>query len=149
MPRDLQMLSGRQDGTFTVSQQSKGKSEPLDLIHTLNTPTLPGCHYFVTMIEDFSRYSVVYFITKKLKVTWRIREYVRLVQTIFGRTQLIRLAQGGEYPNETLDRFCREEGFSQQFTTAYTAQQIVQEALTREGGSLYDCGRSIVVQILG
>ena len=103
--------------------------QPLDLIHTdvcgpMRTPTPKGCRYFVTMIDDFSRYCVVYFLKKKSEVTERIKEYVQFVKTLFGRTpKVIRSDQGGEYQNEVLDRFCREEGITQQFTTAYTPQQ--------------------------
>lgn len=63
-------------------QSNKKSKQPMDIIHTdvcepMNTPKPRGCHYFLTMIDDQSRYTVVYFLKKKSEVTERIKEYVQ------------------------------------------------------------------------
>lgn len=113
------------------SKKSKRKSkQPLDLIHTdvcgpMRTVTPGGCRYFLILIDDFTRFTVVYFLKKKSEVPQRVQEYVQFVKTEFGRTpKIIRSDHGGEYQSATLDSFCRAEGIRQQFTTAYTRSKM-------------------------
>src|SRR6218665_1516242 len=45
-----------------------------------------GKRYFMTMIDDSSRYTEVYLLGQKSEVPKKIKEYVRHVQTKFGKT---------------------------------------------------------------
>jgi hypothetical protein len=76
------------------------------------------------MIDDFSKYTVLYLLKNKSEVPEKIKEYVKLVQTKFSKTpKVIRSDRGGEYVNEVLTRFFKNEGITPQFTVPYTPQQ--------------------------
>jgi transposase InsO family protein len=104
-------------------------SEVLDIIHTdvcgpMQNITPAGNRYFMTMIDDYSRYTVLYLLKNKSEVPDRIKEYVRLVQTKFKKSpNVIRSDRGGEYVNENLTKFFKKEGITPQFTVPYTPQQ--------------------------
>lgn len=98
----------------------------LDLIHTdvcgpMETKSLSGFRYFITLTDDHSRYCVLYFMRKKSEVAEKIQQYVRMVQTQFNRTpKAIRSDNGGEYTCEVLKRFYRQNGILPQYTTSYS-----------------------------
>lgn len=61
-----------------VEERSK---EVLDIVYSdvsgPMTATPGGCLYYMTMIDDHSRYTVVYFLKTKSEVETKIREDVR------------------------------------------------------------------------
>src|SRR6218665_3535525 len=113
---------------FPKKSESK-TDEILDLIHTnVFWPNANynsrGERYFMTMIDDSSRYTEVYLLGKKSEVPEKIKEYVRHVQTKFGKTpKKIRSDRGGEYTAERLQTFLKDEGIQAALTTPYTPQQ--------------------------
>lgn len=104
-------------------------SQPLDLIHTdvcgpMDNPTPGGNKYLMTMIDDCTRYCVVYLLKSKSDAADKIKEYVRSVENLFGRKpRAIRSDGGGEYVGTDLLNFYKAEGIHYQFTTPYTPQQ--------------------------
>src|SRR6218665_2078129 len=75
------------------------------------------------MIDDSSRYTEVYLLGQKSEVPEKIKEYVRHVQTKFGKTpKMIRSDRGGEYTAERLQTFLKDEGIQAELTTPYTPQ---------------------------
>jgi len=98
-------------------KKSESRAEAvLDLLHTdvcgpMQTTTPSGNKYFMTVIDDFSRYTKVYLLKNKSEVPDRIREYVKYAQTKFGITpKKIRSDRGGEYTSEHLKSFLTSEG---------------------------------------
>jgi hypothetical protein len=104
-------------------------TEVLQLIHSdlcgpMQNTTPSGNRYFMTMIDDFSRYTVLYLLNNKSEATAKIKEYVKFVQTKFKKTpQVIRSDNGGEYVNDELSNFLRSEGIQSQRTVAHTPEQ--------------------------
>lgn len=90
-------------------------NQVLDHIHTdvcgpMQTPKPGGYRYFLKLTDDFSRYCAVYFLQNKSEVSDRIKEYTKYVKTLFDRApKVIRSDQGGEFQNDALDKFCKEE----------------------------------------
>lgn len=75
-------------------------TRPLDLVHTdlcgpMENTTPSGNRYFMTMIDDFSRYTVVYLLKNKSEAAGKIKQYVRWTQNKFGRKPLIIRSDGG------------------------------------------------------
>lgn len=90
----------------------------------METVTPSGNRYIMTLIDDFSRYTVVYLLRKKSEAASKIKEYVRWVKNVFGRKPLvIRSDGGGEFMNRDLQAFYESEGIKAQFTTPYSPQQ--------------------------
>ena len=81
----------------------------------MSTPR--GNKYFMTMIDDHSKYTVVYLLKHKSEVSSKIQEYVKYVQTKFRDTpKIIRSDRGGEYTGEKLKVFLKNEGIQTQLT---------------------------------
>lgn len=113
--------------SFPKKSKSKSK-EIMDLIHTdvgvseIVTPS--GNKYFMTIIDDYSRYSFVSFLKKKSEVAEKIKEFVAFARVQFGKTpKRIRSDQGGEYSSKDLLNFYKKEGIKVEFTAGYSPQQ--------------------------
>lgn len=112
---------------FPQVQERKSK-RPLDIVHTdlcgpMEHPTPSGNKYFITLIDDFSRFCVVFLLKSKDEAAEKIMEYVRWAENIFNRKPcVLRSDGGGEYVGEKLKQFCRSEGIQQQFSTPYSPQ---------------------------
>lgn len=71
-------------------KEDRQSAKVLDIIHTdicgpMNTVSPGGSRYFLTMIDDHSRYTVVYFLKKKSEAADVIEDYVSMVKNRFGR----------------------------------------------------------------
>ena len=104
-------------------------SRPGELIHSdVCGPITPisksGYRFALTLIDDFSRYTVVYLLIAKSEVPARFMEFDAIVFNKFGRhTTIIRSDNGGEYKNGRFAEYCRVHGIEQQFTTPYSSNQ--------------------------
>ena len=95
-----------------------------DLCGPMETSSLTNSHYFLTFIDDFSRYTTVYFLKKKSEVLTYFKEYCNLVIRQHELPiQALRSDNGGEYGSNAFEAFCKDEGIQQQFTVPYTPQQ--------------------------
>lgn len=110
-------------------QLSKKSTAPLDLIHTdvcgpMQTVSPSGMRYVLTFIGDFTRYTVIYLIKQKSEVEIKLKEYVEMVKTKFGRKpKVIRSDRGGEYVGKQVIGMLKGEGIRMQYTAPYTPQQ--------------------------
>jgi hypothetical protein len=90
----------------------------------METSSLTGSHYFLTFIDDFSRYTTIYFLKKKSEVLTHFKQYCNLVIRQHDLPiQVLRSDNGGEYSSGAFEAFCKDEGIQQQFTVPYTPQQ--------------------------
>lgn len=112
---------------FTVGTHTS--TEIMEYVHSdvwdpSPTASLLEKFYYVSFIDDYSKYVWVYFFTHKSKVfpifkTWRAQ-----VETHIGkRVKYLRSDNGGEYTSEEFQRYCTEEEITCHFTTVYTPQQ--------------------------
>lgn len=80
----------------------------LDLLHTdlcgpMRTQTPGGNKYFLTIIDDYSRYVKIYLLKNKSDTTEAMKEYIEMVKTKFERTpKTIRSDRGREYLKTSL-----------------------------------------------
>lgn len=101
----------------------------LDLVHTdlcgpipYITPT--GNRYVLTFIDDYSRYTKVYFLKRKSEVFEKFKIYIAEVQNQFEKQiKMIRSDNGKEYINNNLDILFKENGIIHQTTIRYTPEQ--------------------------
>lgn len=76
------------------------------------------------MIDDFSKFTVIYFIRNKSEVEQKIKEIVAMVENKFNiKPKLIRSDRGGEYFATELKDFLRKQGIRTQYTAPYSPQQ--------------------------
>lgn len=103
--------------------------EPLDLIHTdvcgpVQTVILGKKRYILTLIDDYSKYTVVYLMEHKSEVTEKTQEYINNMKTKFKKVpKIIRSDQGKEYLNASLKNFLRKEGIEMQYIMGYAPEQ--------------------------
>ena len=66
-------------------------NQPLELIHSdvcgpMNVKARCGCEYFVTFIDDYSRYGYVYLMQHKSDTFEKFKEYRAEVENQLGKT---------------------------------------------------------------
>jgi hypothetical protein len=90
----------------------------------LSSPSFSGCNYFLTLINDFSRCTWVYFLKLKSEVFDKFLAYKALVEKQYGhQIQRLRTDNGGEYVNNNFTSYCTTQGIQIQHTVPYTPQQ--------------------------
>ncbi|MCO5561640.1 hypothetical protein L7F22_015261 [Adiantum nelumboides] len=96
-----------QDGSVRVTQK-------LQLVHSdvcgpMRTPSVGNSLYFVTFIDDFSRFCWVYPLKAKSDVFAIFQHYVSMVENETGcKVQTLRTDRGGEYMSERKNRSLME-----------------------------------------
>lgn len=78
----------------------------------------------MVLIDDYSRYLVLYLLKDKAEAKECIKSYVRLVENQFKwKPQIIRSDRGAEFVNKEHQQFYRDEGIEMQLTAGYSPQQ--------------------------
>jgi len=109
-------------------------STPLELIHLdLNGPmqqvSFGGCQYFMLLIDDFTKFTAVYFLKKKSDTAESFKAYKTHVERQHqgsGKDYIIKAVRtdaGGEYTGEAFQRELRRCGIEFQSTVPYTPQE--------------------------
>ena len=104
-------------------------SQLLDLVHSdlceLNgILTRGGKRYFVTFIDDCSRYTYVYLLKHKDETFIAFKNYKAEVENQLGRKiKILRSDRGGEYFSNEFSAFCEEHGIIHQCSAPFTPQQ--------------------------
>lgn len=105
------------------------KYEVLELIHSdvcgpMHVDSVGGSRYFVTFIDDCSRYTTIYFIKKKDQVLQKFKEYVAAVENQHGKkVKVLRSDNGGEYVSAVFAEYCISRGIKQEFSVPRTPEQ--------------------------
>lgn len=100
-----------------------------DLVHTdlggpIEVPTARGSRFYMSMVDDYSRYTIIYLIRNKSDAEDRIREYCALVKTQFDHyPKVIRSDGGGEYGSNSLKKYFDDHGIVHHRTAPYSPQQ--------------------------
>ena len=110
----------------------------LDLVHTdvcgkLNPRSVGGAEYFVTFVDDKSRFVWVYMLKSKGEVFSRFFEWKAMVELSTGqKLKVLRSDNGGEYTFSEFAEYLRTEGIRHELTVPKSPQQNgVAERLNR------------------
>lgn len=107
--------------------------------------SLAGSRYFVTFIDDKSKWCEVYFMKKKSEVPEKSKEYKAMVEKGTGRKiKKVRSDNGLEYVSHYLDDFLKKEGIKHELTVAYTPQQ--NGVAERKNRTLVEMARCMMLQ---
>ena len=86
--------------------------------------SLNGNRYYITFIDDYSRFCWIYFFKSKIEVANIFWKHKALVENQSRcRLRTIRSDNGKEYANDTFHKFCEEAGIEHQLTVSYTLKQ--------------------------
>ncbi|GJS57673.1 retrovirus-related pol polyprotein from transposon TNT 1-94 [Tanacetum coccineum] len=112
------------------SHKSVEKSnEILGLIHTdlcdfKATPSRGGKNYYITFIDDCSKFCYVYLINTKDEALNMFKTYKAEVENqLDKKIKILRSDRGGEYESNDFAEFCSTFGIVHQTTAPYTPQQ--------------------------
>ena len=83
-------VMGKQHRTEYPKRVAKRATEPFELVHSdvcgpLSVNSIGGSRFFVTFIDDYSRYTYVYFIERKDQVLEKFKEFVTLARNLTGK----------------------------------------------------------------
>jgi transposase InsO family protein len=92
-----------------------------------------GHYYWVTFIDDYSRFPAIYFVAKKSNVFAAFRRYKAWAENATGqRISIFRNDKGTEYMSTEFDRFLKDAGISREHSVRDTPQQLgVAEQMNR------------------
>ena len=116
----------RESFSMRSGQQS---SRILELVHSdvcgpMQYNGVNGERYFVSFIDDCSKFTVVYLMRTKAEVYQKFREYEAMVCAKFGvRVSKLRCDNGGEYKSREFQLYCKQRGIQMEWTNPYTPEQ--------------------------
>uniref|UniRef100_A0A2N9IA16 Retrovirus-related Pol polyprotein from transposon TNT 1-94 n=1 Tax=Fagus sylvatica TaxID=28930 RepID=A0A2N9IA16_FAGSY len=111
------------------------------------SPTISHAQYkyFVTFIDDYSKYTWVYFLRHKSEVFPMFKLFLALVQTQFSATvKILRSDSGGEYMSHEFQSFLHSKGIISQRSCPYTPQQ--NGVAERKNRHLLDVVRTLLIE---
>ncbi|XP_073354653.1 uncharacterized protein [Aegilops tauschii subsp. strangulata] len=123
---------------------------PLELLHMdLFRPpsfvSLGARKYCLVIVDDYSRYTWVYFFKRKSETQQTIIDFANEAQHQHNAKILtIRSDNGTEFKNYTLDEFLSDEGIKHQYSTPYTPQQ--NGVAERKNRTLMDATRTMMAE---
>jgi transposase InsO family protein len=89
----------------------------------MTVPSLSGYLYFVTFIDDYSRWTWIFFMKTKDEVFSRFREFRAQVKNLTGKKiKVLRSDNGGEYTSNVFMDFFKEVGIKREKTMFYNPQ---------------------------
>ncbi|WVZ81153.1 hypothetical protein U9M48_028565 [Paspalum notatum var. saurae] len=123
-------------------------SRPLELLHMdLFGPTtytsIGGNNYGFVIVDDFSRYTWVYFLEDKTEVAHVFSKFAKRARNEFNTSIMkIRSDNGREFDNTNIEEYCDEVGIKHEFSATYTPQQ--NGVVKRKNGTLITLARSML-----
>ena len=115
-----------------------------DLCGKMNEKSLSGAEYFLSFIDDKTRYVWVYFLKSKDQVFEKFLEWKTMVEKSTGRKlKAIRTDNGGEFTSKEFEAHLTTEGVRHEVTISKNPEQNgVAERMNR---TLVETARSILV----
>jgi len=111
----------------------------------MSTESIGGAKYFVTFIDDSSKYTEVAMLRNKSDVTQAFKNYKQRVENQTGlRIKRLRTDNGREYLSKDFNDFLKEEGIQRQLSVEYTPQQ--NGVAERANRTLVEMARCMMLQ---
>ena len=80
-----------------------------------------GYLYFITFIDDYSRYGYIYLMKYKSETFEKFKEFRTEVEKQLGKSiKTLRSDRGGEYLSQEFQSYLRDNGILSQWTPPYT-----------------------------
>ena len=123
--------AGKMTRTFPKFSTTK-TTAPLQLIHSdvcgpISVPGLGGEKYFLTIVDDFTRWCSIVALKAKSGTTEAIIDFITNAETHFAsanhKVGALRSDNGTEYCNNQLKAYLRAKGISHQLTVPYNSSQ--------------------------
>ncbi|KAJ9538527.1 hypothetical protein OSB04_031260 [Centaurea solstitialis] len=142
-------LKGKQHKSSHKSKEVNSISSPLQLIHMdlfgpTNVMSIGKKSYCLVIVDDFSRYTWVYFLKTKDEISGLIKSFVTRVENQSNlKVKVIRSDNGTESKNSDINSFCDEKGIEKQYSAPRTPQH--NGVAERRNRTLIEAARSLLV----
>ncbi|KAJ9545020.1 hypothetical protein OSB04_024727 [Centaurea solstitialis] len=139
---------GKQTRASFKSKQISSISSPLQVLHMdlfgpVNVQSIAGKKYTPVIVDEYSRYTWVFFLRSKSDAPEEIILFVRKMERLNNLTvRSIRSDHGTEFKNSTLETFFDQKGISQNFSSVRTPQQ--NGVAERRNRTLIEAARSML-----
>ncbi|KAL0540368.1 hypothetical protein IC582_024605 [Cucumis melo] len=114
---------------LSFSTSTSISNKPFDLIHSdiwgpAPTSTVHGYRYYVSFIDDFSRFTWIYFLKHRSALSRTYIEFANMIRTQFScPIKTLRIDNALEYKDSTLLSFLSQQGTLVQRSCPHTSQQ--------------------------
>ena len=111
---------------YFKSKNLVSTSRPLELLHVdlfgpMDVISMGGKSYGFIIVDDYSRFTWVYFLTHKDEALHTFIRHCKKVQNEKGLTLInVRSDHGGEFENQDFETFCNEHGYDHNFSAPKT-----------------------------
>ena len=96
----------------------------MDLFGPTTYKSLGGNLYCLVIVDDYSRYTWVFFLHDKSEVASCFKKFAKRAQNEFEvKLKKIRSDNGKEFDNTNIEAYCDEVGIKQEVSATYTPQQ--------------------------
>ena len=99
---------------------------PLQMIHSdlsgiIRLSNTDGYRYFVIFLDDYTRYRMVFLLSRKYQVLEAFRQYKTWMENQTGRKiQILHTDNGTEYCNSEFDKLIQDSGIQRELTIPHT-----------------------------
>jgi transposase InsO family protein len=120
--------AGKQVGAKHLIKNVVSTTRPLELLHMdLFGPnaylSIGGNKYGFVIVDDYSRFTWVFFLKDKSETQAIFRKFARRAQNEFEvKIKKVRSDNGTEFRNTNIEEFLDEEGIKHEFSVPYTPQ---------------------------
>nr|GEZ60919.1 retrovirus-related Pol polyprotein from transposon TNT 1-94 [Tanacetum cinerariifolium] len=130
------------------SKMAFASNTPLYLLHmdlcgSMRVQSINGKRYVLVVVDDYSRYTWVFFLHSKDEASEVIISFIKKTQVNFQiQVQRVRTDNGTEFKNKNLAKFFDEVGITQQFSDARTPQQ--NDVVEKRNRTLVEAARTML-----
>ncbi|GJZ34576.1 retrovirus-related pol polyprotein from transposon TNT 1-94 [Tanacetum coccineum] len=115
----------------------------MDLFGPVSPMSINHEKYTLVIVDEYSRYTWVYFLRKKSQAPEMIMSFIMMVTNQNDvKVKQIGTDNGTEFKNHKLESFCDEKGISQNFSSPYTPEQ--NGVAERKNKTLIEAARTIL-----
>lgn len=122
--RHAKMVSTSHAPIVSVMTDAPGQLLHMDTVGPARVQSIGGKWYVLVIVDNFSRYSWVFFMATKDEAFQHFRGlFLRLELEFPGSLKRIRSDNGGEFNNASFEQFCNERGLEHEFSSPRVPQQ--------------------------
>ncbi|CAN1273905.1 Retrovirus-related Pol polyprotein from transposon TNT 1-94 [Linum perenne] len=142
-------VKGKQVRTSFKSISQISTSKPLQLLHMdlfgpTNIQSLGGNFFAFVVVDDYSRFTWVFFLAKKDECFQKFVEFAcQITNSLNSKIKTIRSDNGGEFSSSNFETFCSSFGMQHSFSAARTPQQ--NGVVERKNRVLLDLSRTMLL----
>nr|GEY63353.1 retrovirus-related Pol polyprotein from transposon TNT 1-94 [Tanacetum cinerariifolium] len=133
---------------LTAYSMAFASNKPLYLLHMdlcgpMRVESINGKRYVLVVVDDYSRYTCVFFLYSKDEASEVIISFIKKTQVNLQlQVQRVRTDNGTEFKNKSLAKFFDEVDITQQFSAARTPQQ--NGVVERRNQTLVEAARTML-----